>query len=313
MKKVGQVFHPQYLKHDTGAMHPERADRLRAILDKIKDEHLEKSLLSVPVREASEEEITWVHTLDHFKKLAKTPSSPSLYLDPDTPVSPESFEAALLATGGLLEAVSRVSEGELETAFAMVRPPGHHAEATHAMGFCLINNVAVAAEFLRKKLGFKKIAIVDFDVHHGNGTQHSFYDREDVFYASLHRYPFYPGTGAASEKGKGAGLGYTFNIPLAAGGGDEVYARAFENQLIPQLRAYAPDFLLVSAGFDAHEQDPLGGMRVTQGGFANMAQNLEQIAQDFCGGKSVYVLEGGYDLEGLSTSVARVLEVLLEK
>ncbi|MCB1215090.1 MAG: histone deacetylase [Deltaproteobacteria bacterium] len=313
MTKVGQVFHPQYLKHDTGPLHPERADRLRAILEKLKSRSLESQLIEVPVREASEREVTWIHSEDYFKNLAKTAEKPSRYLDPDTPVSGESFEAALLATGGVLEATLRVAEGDLDTAFALVRPPGHHAEADHAMGFCLINNVAVAAEFLQKKLKYQKIAIVDFDVHHGNGTQHSFYDREDIFYASLHRYPFYPGTGSADEKGKGAGLGYTLNLPLSQGAGDEIYLKVFEQKLLPTLREYSPDFLLVSAGFDAHRQDPLGGMRVTEEGFAKMTQALQNLAQDFCGGKTLYVLEGGYDLEGLSTSVCRVLEVLLEK
>jgi acetoin utilization deacetylase AcuC-like enzyme len=311
--KTGHVFHPQYLKHDTGFGHPERPDRLRAIEKMIEASGLREKLVDVPARPATLQEIQLVHDKNYVEEVARTAGGSGIYLDPDTFASPDSFEAALLAAGGLLEAVDRVVDGELDHAFAMVRPPGHHAEASHAMGFCLFNNVAVAAQYLIAKHGYQRVAVVDYDVHHGNATQHMFYDRADVFYLSTHRYPFYPGTGAAEEKGRGAGAGYTLNCPMAAGCGDEAYRKVFLEKLIPALREYRPEFLLVSAGFDAHRLDPLGGMGVTEEGFAWMSGELEKVAQECCGGKAVYTLEGGYDLEGLSGSVQKVLELLVKQ
>jgi acetoin utilization deacetylase AcuC-like enzyme len=313
MGKVGHVFHPQYLKHDTGFGHPERADRLRAIERKIEASGLKNQLVDLPARPATSKEIQLVHDKNYVEEVARAAEGCGTYLDPDTFVSPGSFDAALLAAGGLLEAVDRVVGGEVDHAFAMVRPPGHHAEATHAMGFCLFNNVAVAAQYLIEKHGYKRVAVVDYDVHHGNATQHMFYDRADVFYLSTHRYPFYPGTGAAEETGKGAGAGYTLNCPMGAGCGDEEYREVLSEKIIPALREYRPDFLLVSAGFDAHLRDPLGGMKVSDEGFAWISGELEKVAQEFCGGKSVYTLEGGYDLQGLAGSVQKVLELLLKQ
>jgi len=313
MSKVGHVFHPQYLLHDTGPGHPERADRLRAIESMLEQSQLIEKLERISIRPATFEEIALVHDPKHINRVARTAESSGDYLDGDTYACPESYQAALLAAGGLLSAVEQVIDGAVDRAFAMVRPPGHHAERTHAMGFCLFNNVGVAAEYLIKTHGFKRVAIVDYDVHHGNASQHMFYDRPDIFYASTHRYPFYPGTGAAEETGQGAGAGYTLNIPMGGGCGDEEYQKVFEEELIPALREYRPDFLLVSAGFDAHRLDPLGGMAVSNQGFAWMSEQLEKIAQEFCGGKVVYTLEGGYDLEGLAGSVQKVMEVLLEQ
>lgn len=313
MGRVGHIFHPHYLRHDTGAGHPERADRLRAIETMLKSSGLLDKLESLSIRKATPEEISLVHDKEYVDLIARTADKRGVYLDGDTFASPDSYEAALLAVGGLLTAVDQVAEGKLSHAFAMVRPPGHHAERDHAMGFCLFNNVGVAAEYLVQNYGKKRVAVVDFDVHHGNATQHMFYDRDDIFYASTHRYPFYPGTGALEETGKGPGAGRTLNIPMGAGCGDEEYQNVFETKLIPALREYRPDFLLISAGFDAHQRDPLGGMRVSDEGFAMMAEQLKGIAQEFCQGKSVYTLEGGYDLVGLSGSVKRVLEVLLKK
>ena len=313
MAKVGHVYHPQYLKHETGFGHPERPDRLRAIEKAIDLSGLREKLIEVPARPASFAEIERVHDKSYVEQVAHTAESSGLYLDPDTFASPGSFDAALLAAGGLLEAVDRVADGEVQQAFAIVRPPGHHAEASHAMGFCLFNNVGVAAEHLIQKHGYKRIAVMDYDVHHGNATQHMFYNRSDVFYLSTHRYPFYPGTGAANETGKGAGLGYTLNCPMSAGCGDEEYRKVFLEKILPALRDYRPNFLLISAGFDAHFRDPLGGMKVSDEGFVWMSGELEKIAQEFCGGKTVYTLEGGYDLEGLSSSVRKVLEMLVKQ
>jgi acetoin utilization deacetylase AcuC-like enzyme len=312
MAKTAHIFDNRYLLHDTGSLHPERAERLRAIEKMIEKSGLDKQLIPVPAREATLDEIMLVHDKDYVDSVAKTSELGGVYLDGDTFASPATFEASLLAAGGLLQAVDRVCQGEVSHAFAMVRPPGHHAERDYAMGFCIFNNVGVAAEYLVKKYHFKRVAVVDFDVHHGNATQHMFYDRSDIFYYSTHRYPFYPGTGAASEKGKGAGAGYTLNIPMAAGEGDEAYQKAFEEKLIPSLREYKPEILLLSAGFDAHVRDPLGGMKVTDAGFRYMAQELQKIALEYCQGKAIYTLEGGYDLEGLASSVKEVLQVLVQ-
>jgi acetoin utilization deacetylase AcuC-like enzyme len=313
MSKIGHVFDPRYLLHQPGASHPERPERLTAIEEMIEKSHLKKKLRPIAARRAEAEEIALVHDRHYIDAVARTSEMSGVYLDGDTFASPGSYEAALLAAGGVLEAVDRVMTGDCQKAFAMVRPPGHHAESGYAMGFCLFNNVGVAAEYLVKKYRCKRIAVVDFDVHHGNATQHMFYDRPDVFYLSTHRYPFYPGTGAADERGTGAGKGYTVNVPMAAGGGDEEYREAFEEKIIPALREYRPEVLLVSAGFDAHRLDPLGGMRVTEAGFGTMAERLAEVAGDFCGGKAIFTLEGGYDLQALAGSVKRVLEVLLEK
>lgn len=311
MAKVGYVLHPQYFRHDTGPGHPERMARLKAIQEGLEVTGLQERLISLAARVASVEEIARVHDQDYVAQVASTAEGAGRFLDGDTYACPETYRAALFAAGGLLTAIDQVADGQLQSAFALVRPPGHHAEREHAMGFCLFNNVGVAAEALRLK-GFKRVAIVDFDVHHGNATQHMFYDREDIFYISTHRYPFYPGTGAAEETGRGAGAGYNLNLPLGGGCGDVEYKQIFEEKLLPALRGYRPDFLLVSAGFDAHKQDPLGGMRVSAAGFAWMVTALEEIADAYCQGRSVYTLEGGYDLAGLKESVAAVFEVLLD-
>lgn len=313
MAKVGIVHDPRYQLHDTGKMHPESPERLRAIERMLDTEELRSRLVEIPARSAVSEDILLVHDKEHYDEVARSSELPGVYLDGDTFASPRSFEAAMLAAGGVLEATDRVLEGEVERSFAMVRPPGHHAEREYAMGFCLFNNIGIAAEHLVRRRHLKRVAVVDFDVHHGNATQHMFYDRSEVFYFSTHRYPFYPGTGSEDEKGSGAGAGYTLNLPLRAGADDEAYRLAFERQLLPTLKAYRPEILLVSAGFDAHLRDPLGGMSVTDAGFRYMAEALEKVAEDCCQGRSVYILEGGYDLEGLAGGVREVLKVLLEK
>jgi acetoin utilization deacetylase AcuC-like enzyme len=230
----------------------------------------------------------------------------------DTFASPESYEVALLAAGGVLAAVDSVVAGEVSSAFCAVRPPGHHALPSRAMGFCLFNNIAIAARYLQKKHNLPKILIVDWDVHHGNGTQDVFYDDPTVLYFSVHQYPFYPGTGSRSEKGKGEGLGFTINVPLPAGSGDEEYREVFEKILKPAAYEFDPDFVLVSAGFDALEGDLLGGMRVSVEHFAEMTRFVKRIADDCCDGRLVSVLEGGYELEGLAKAVEAHLRVLVD-
>lgn len=313
MPAVGHVFDPRYLTHRPGALHPERPERLRAIEARIAETHLAEKLKAIPARPATKEEIGLVHERSYIELVQRTADEAGVYLDGDTFAGPETYEAALFAAGGLLEAVDRVMDGDCDKAFAMVRPPGHHAESSHAMGFCVFNNVGVAAEYLVRRYGRKRVAVMDFDVHHGNATQHMFYGRPDVFYLSTHRYPFYPGTGSAAERGTGAGAGYTVNVPMAAGAGDAEYEKVFDEIIVPALQEYRPEILLVSAGFDAHQLDPLGGMKVTDRGFRAMAEKLTRVADDFSQGKAVYVLEGGYDLKGLAGGVEQVLKVLLEE
>ncbi len=312
MNKVAIIQDPRYLEHVTGPMHPERPERLKAIEKMFTQSGLIKKCISLEPREATEDEIALVHTQELIQQIKNTSHKSSSYLDGDTHASQHSWEAAKLAAGGLLIASDELMAGKIDEAFAFPRPPGHHAERDHAMGFCLFNNVAIAAEYVLKNFGLKKVLILDFDVHHGNGTQHSFEDRADVFYISSHRYPFYPGTGAASEIGKGAGEGYTLNIPLHGGSDDSIYADIFSEQIEPAVIQYKPDFLIVSAGFDSHKKDPLGGMEVTKFGFNAMAKSIKEMKKA-CGNiPLLYALEGGYSLEGLSESVKEVVEVMLD-
>ncbi|MFQ6083060.1 MAG: histone deacetylase, partial [Candidatus Aminicenantia bacterium] len=231
-------------------------------------------------------------------------------LDPDTSTCAESYQTACLAVGGVLKTIDAIMEGKIKNAFALIRPPGHHAELDRAMGFCLFNNIAVGAEYLIKKYKLKRILIVDWDLHHGNGTQHAFYHRSDVLYFSTHQFPHYPGTGRVNEVGAGEGEGYTVNIPLSPGKEDIDLLYVYQNILFPIAEQYKPEFVLVSAGFDICAGDPLGGMRITDKGFGALALELKKIADKFSGGKLLFVLEGGYDLNCLREGVKEVLKVL---
>lgn len=307
--KTAVVYDPRYLLHETGWGHPERPERLVAV-QKVLKGPLAKKLLHLSPRLATSEEITLIHDSEYVAKIEKT-AGLDVSLDADTQASPHSWEAAQLAVGGMLTAVDSVFEGKADHAFAFVRPPGHHAERERAMGFCLFNNVAIAAEYAMRSKDCRRVLIIDYDVHHGNGTQWAFYDRSDVFYISTHRYPFYPGTGSEREDGRGMGKGYTLNIPFSGGEGDEEHLSVFEKKVIPVSRDYAPDLILLSAGFDSHRLDPLGGMNVTGAGFAGMTRQILDVAKKVCGGKVVCVLEGGYSLEGLTESVTSVLETMV--
>jgi acetoin utilization deacetylase AcuC-like enzyme len=310
---IALIQDKRYLDHLTGAMHPERPERLKVIDQMLRESSFLKKAISLEPREATEEEIALVHDRSLIEEVKATQNRDSTYLDPDTHASRHSWEAAKLAAGGLLVAVDELLFGKIEEAFAFPRPPGHHAERDHAMGFCLFNNVAIAAEYAIRKKGIKKVVILDFDVHHGNGTQHIFEERPDVFYISTHRYPFYPGTGAASEIGKGAGKGYTLNLPMDAESTDADYAHAFREKIVPAIVTYQPELLIVSAGFDAHQLDPLGGMEVTNKGYCMMAEKIEEMRKK-CGTVPVlYALEGGYSLKGLSESVKEVVEIMLNQ
>lgn len=303
---TGIAIDRRYEEHDPGAYHPERPERIRSLLAWV-EEHAEEFVL-VPPRQASVEEICLVHDPAYVQYVAATAHEPWFAFDPDTRTCPRSYDVARLAAGAVLALADAVVAGEVDNGFAFVRPPGHHAERARAMGFCLLNNVAVAAEYLRQKYGVERVLIVDWDVHHGNGTQHIFEDDPGVLYLSTHQYPFYPGTGALEEVGHGAGRGFTVNLPLPAGAGDAEFALVFERVVVPIAEAYAPDFVLISAGFDAHYRDPLAELRATERAFRHMARCLIGVARRCAGGRCVAVLEGGYDLTALVAGAAAVLE-----
>jgi acetoin utilization deacetylase AcuC-like enzyme len=296
------------LAHDPGPYHPERPDRLRAIVAALKGAPVAGARWAVP-QPAPRQALERIHEPAYVDRIEDLRGRTAA-LDLDTTVSPGSVPAALLAAGAALDAVTAVTAGDARCAFALVRPPGHHADARRAMGFCLFNNIAIAAAHAGAALGCRRVLIVDWDVHHGNGTQHVFYDRRDVLYFSTHRYPFYPGTGGADEVGAGEGAGHTVNVPLAEPCGDAEYAAIFDELLDPIADAYRPDLVLVSAGFDAHRDDPLGGMGVTAGGFAALCGRMRDIARRHAGERLVLVLEGGYDLGALAESARACVEVL---
>jgi acetoin utilization deacetylase AcuC-like enzyme len=301
------VHSERFVEHQTPPGHPERPERAE-VLDAVASRWRARGLEIVAPREATHEQLARIHDEGYLRLIASTRGR-AVKLDPDTYTSPESQEVALLAAGAALDAVERVMSGSRHAAVAMVRPPGHHAERDRAMGFCLYNNVAVAAAHART-LGADKVAIVDYDVHHGNGTQHLFEADPRVLYISTHQYPYYPGTGAATEIGAGAGQGFTVNLPLEAGAVAEDFQLAFATVILPVLRQFAPDLLLVSAGFDAHEDDPLGGLRLTADAFRAMTMELRAVAEECCRGRIVCVTEGGYDLRALAASLDATIDTL---
>jgi acetoin utilization deacetylase AcuC-like enzyme len=298
---------PKFLDHDPGPGHVESPARLDAIMTELGRAPLAGVTVEAP-RAATDAEIEAVHSPGYRARMASLDGQYA-ELDPDTAVSPGSWEAATLAAGAAVGAALAVMGGDADNAFALVRPPGHHARPDRAMGFCLLNNAAIAAEAARRA-GAERVLILDWDVHHGNGTQEIFEARPDVLYMSVHQYPFYPGTGAAAEVGVGAGRGATVNCALPGGQSDADYGVVFHDLFLPVGRAFAPDLIIVSAGFDAHLRDPLAEMRVTERGFAAMGSALRELAAGTCGGKLVLLLEGGYDLGALASSVHASLEAL---
>jgi acetoin utilization deacetylase AcuC-like enzyme len=303
---VGIVRDKIFLEHITDDYHPENPERLKSIYSML-DGLDNQGILYVPPRMATHEEIALIHEHSYIDSIAATMGKAQRRLDPDTVTSPMSYEASRMAVGGALNLADKLMDAEIESGFALVRPPGHHAEHNRAMGFCIFNNIAVAARYLEKRHSLKRVIIVDFDLHHGNGTQHSFYKDPGVLYFSTHQYPYYPGTGHYDEVGDGEGKGYTVNVPLSPGMGDADYIYVFNNVLIPITDLYKPEAVLVSAGFDTHYNDPLGGMGVTEAGYATMTRILLDIAKKHSNGKTLFALEGGYDLTGLTNSVKAVI------
>jgi len=313
MAEVALVYHDDFLKHETGRGHPESPERLKAIMNKLAEEGLLERSVRITPRPASEETVALIHKPDYIHWVEERCREGTRCLDQsDTVVCPDSFQVALLAVGAATAAADWVVEKEKRRAFCAVRPPGHHAEANEAMGFCIFNNAAICARYLQKKHGARKVLIVDWDVHHGNATQNAFYADPTVFYFSTHQYPYYPGTGRETDTGVGNGRGYTMNVPLPAGSGDDEYVRAFRENLVPAMEHFRPDAVVISAGFDAHHQDPLAAMRVTEDGFAELTEIVKAIAERHADGKIISILEGGYHLTATSSSVARHLKVLMD-
>ena len=309
--KVGLVYDPIYLAHDTGS-HVENSQRLVSTISYLRENGILNELSLVKPEPCSEDDLLLCHSEGHIQRV-KSMAASGGWLDPDTITSPRSYEVATYAVGGVIEGMRSVMEGKLASAFALVRPPGHHATRTKAMGFCLFNNIAIAAQYALNNLAVSRILICDFDVHHGNSTAEAFYSDPRVLYFSTHQYPFYPGTGSMEDIGVGEGKGITVNVPLPAGCGDEEYIRVFEEILVPIAHRFKPQLFLVSAGFDPHFADPIGGMQVSVKGFSQMTRILKQLAGEFCEGRMVFSLEGGYDFRAISHSVKAIFDVLLDR
>jgi acetoin utilization deacetylase AcuC-like enzyme len=309
IKKVSLVIihSDRFAEHQTPPGHPDRPERAE-VMDVVASRWRERGAEVVAPRSATREQLDRVHDTEYVRRIAET-AGQSRALDPDTYTSPETFEIACLAAGAAVDAVERVMSESHRAAMALVRPPGHHAERNRAMGFCIFNNAAIAAAHARAG-GAAKVAIVDYDVHHGNGTQHIFETDPSVLYVSTHQYPYYPGTGAADEIGLDRGVGFTVNLPLAAGAVDDDYQLVFASVIVPIMLQFEPDLVIVSAGFDAHERDPLGGMRLSTGAFAAMTAELRRVADECCRGRLVAISEGGYDLPALAASLDAALEAL---
>ncbi|MFZ3012512.1 MAG: histone deacetylase, partial [Nitrospira sp.] len=298
--------------HDMGAGHPESPNRLRAIVQRLEEGGVAARLVRIEPRKAEDEWITQVHNSNYLASLTRqAPASGRVSLDPDTSMSPGTLQAAYLAAGGALAAVDAIMAQEVDHVFCAVRPPGHHAEAGQAMGFCFFNNVAIAARYLQKKYGLTRVLIVDWDVHHGNGTQHSFENDPSVLFFSTHQYPHYPGTGRGTERGKGAGEGFTINVPMEAGEGDDEYRAVFQKVLIAAADDFKPEFVIISAGFDAHKDDPLASMGLTESGYAELTEIVVGIAKRHANGRILSSLEGGYNLTALAASVEAHIKALL--
>ena len=309
---TGYVYDPIFLKH-TYPGHPENAQRLEAIQQALDEQDLRPALKLVPSRPASEEELGYIHPLYYQEQVKQVSLSGGGFLDPDTYLTPDSYQAAAVAAGSLIDLTMAVLKGQLDNGFALIRPPGHHAIRNKGMGFCLFSNVAIAAKAAQDQGGLERVAIIDFDVHHGNGTQYALDDDPSVLFSSSHQYPHYPGTGLATELGSGQAKGTKVNFPLSAGVGDEGFKQLYSEILIPILRRFEPQLILVSAGYDSHWDDPLAQLGLSLTGLAWISQTLIALADELCDGQIVFTLEGGYDLRVLSHGVCNSLKALLAR
>ncbi len=309
--RVGFATHPAFLAHDTGEGHPESPQRLEAILTHLRQTDLWPALQHLSPEPARREILELVHRPAYLEALERACRLGPAALDPDTIVSPATWEAACRASGAVIQSIDELLAGRLDASFCAVRPPGHHALANRAMGFCVINHIAVGARYAQRRHGVKRVLIVDWDVHHGNGTEAIFADDPSVLYFSTHQWPFYPGTGRASDSGIGAGQGTTINVPLPPGSGDADLIRAFETRLVPAADAFHPQLVLISAGFDAHRDDPLAQLEATETGYAALTRIVSQIAQRHASRRIVSMLEGGYALHALARSVESHVGALL--
>ena len=302
---IAIVHHPVFEKHDTGPGHPEKAERYATVMKSLRgDDELWSKVVEIEADQARRTDIQSCHTPQHFKHVERVVNEGTGYLDADTTVSVYSMEAALRGAGAACRAVDALIEGAASTAFVPVRPPGHHATPDRAMGFCLFNNVGVAARYAQSRhKEIERVAIIDWDVHHGNGTQGIFYEDQSVFYFSMHQYPWYPGTGTRSETGHGRGRGYTLNLPLRAMTPTGEQRRSFDTAISEIASQFTPDLIIISAGFDAHKEDPLGQLLLTDEDFVQMTKVLKQWAAEACGGRIVSCMEGGYNLETLGETV----------
>jgi len=314
MKKTGFLYDERYLRHDTGPNHPESPERLKAIYQGIKDADLLPKLTLIQARRADLKWIETIHSKNYIKRFeAACRSGNSTFDYPDNQICAETFETALLAVGGILDAVRLIMTDKLDNVFCAIRPPGHHAEYDAALGFCYFNNVAIAARYLQIEWGIQRVGIVDFDVHHGNGTQHIFEEDPTVFYYSIHQHPTFafPGTGRVFETGNGEGVGTTRNYPVLPGQGDKEYQGLVERDLVPVLSAFSPEVILVSAGFDAHVDDDMSDIHLSTQGYSRLMQRIVALAVLYSDGRLISVLEGGYCIERLPELAANHVEILL--
>jgi len=301
------------LDHVMHPGHPESPERLAAIYDMLQGADMFGKFEEIVPRRATKEEISLNHSPAYIERIAATSGKPPMSLDPDTATSEGSWAAATCAVGAVLDGIDNILSGRADNGFALVRPPGHHAENGHAMGFCLFNNAAIGAHYLIRKHKLQRVLLIDWDIHHGNGTQHAFYANPQVLYFSTHQYPYYPGTGSFDETGENAGLGYTVNVPLSGGQGDSDYVSIFNQILVPLAMEYKPEFVLVSAGYDIYQNDPLGTMDVTPQGFYVMTRIIRQLADNICAGRLLFTLEGGYHVPGTAESVKQTLLALSDR
>ncbi|MGH7885317.1 MAG: histone deacetylase family protein [Thermodesulfobacteriota bacterium] len=312
MKKLGIIRDDLFVKHSNGPGHPECPERLINIFNTLEQSKLIDKTVLLDFEPATEEEITRVHTKDYFDKIKATSGKEFVQLDADTTTCSVSFDAALRGSGGLIASLDHILEGKIDTAFTFERPPGHHAEKDRAMGFCLFNHAAVGASHLIYKHKLDRVLIIDWDVHHGNGTQHIFYNNQNVLYFSVHQFPYYPGTGSLKELGYDKGLGFNVNVPIPSMYGDDDYLRIFHEILTPVIKQYKPEFILISAGFDAFFIDPLGGMRVTANGFSKLTRFVLDAAKNYSDNKIAFVLEGGYNVAEMGNIIKEVTEEILD-